>query len=121
MKVLDEGHKYELNCLDGDIKQILQFVKRDYPAYKYPGNDGSYPGTTIQDVLRCCLNRLRYVNEQIPDPSTGKAIEKLKIVLFLLEERAARRHKRELRYKDVEFLPTCKICGHVECVEHDAD
>jgi hypothetical protein len=52
MKIIDPGHKYELDQLDGEGKEILTFVKRDTPSERYPGNQGHYPGTNMQEVLR---------------------------------------------------------------------
>jgi hypothetical protein len=48
MKVIDPGHYYELNVLDGDLPlpAYLRFVKREGPGY--PGNKDHYPGTTCQ-------------------------------------------------------------------------
>ena len=66
MKVLDPGHDYALNVLDGLLGEFerLTFVKRDNPPEKYPGNNSAHPGTTIQEVCRVLIERLRYVNGQ---------------------------------------------------------
>lgn len=97
MKVIDPGHMYELHQLDfsdysvWDRRQItLQFVKRE--GSKYPGNVGHYPGTTIQDVLRCCIDRLMYVNEQDFHMANLFAMVDLKSAIYNLEVRATERH-----------------------------
>ncbi len=105
MKVLDPGHSYELNILDysaGKPKQpFLIFVKRLGP--KFPGNTGeAYPGTTLQEVLRACCDRLRYVSEQgalLEQPQMAcnystEALGHLRQAILCLERRAALLHGR---------------------------
>ena len=116
MKVLDPGHLYMLNILDAPNRaSVLRFVKREGPGY--PGNAGHHPGTTIQEVMRAVINRLRYVNNQIPDIHTTKSILLAEQIVFELETRAAIRHKREKprSWADAVEGPTCKKCGHVGC------
>lgn len=72
MKVLDQGHKYQLDTLDGKEPEILTFVKRE--GDKYPGNVGSYSGTTTQEVLRVLIDRTKYVDKQIPARENGLII-----------------------------------------------
>src|SRR4051812_14687800 len=62
MTVLDPGHTYALGILDGDDAMILCFVKRE--GERYPGNVGVQCGTTLQEVLRACLDRIDYLDRQ---------------------------------------------------------
>lgn len=94
MKVLDAGHRYLLDSVDGEHQQELQFVKREGDGY--PGNVGHYPGTLIQDVLRCLLDRVRYVDNQIPSEWNLIVRGNLEDALFALEARAAERHGKRL-------------------------
>jgi len=116
MKVIDPGHEYLLDSLDGELVQRLTFVKRE--GEKYPGNVGSHPGTTTQEVLRALIQRSEYVNGQIPCPETTLAIGLLQSALYLLESRAARCHGRIL-VADIGALASgaskCSDCGHVGC------
>jgi hypothetical protein len=115
MKVLDEGHRFELASLDGDSAiQVLQFVKREGPGY--PGNVGHYPGTTSQEVDRALLSRAVYVNGQIPCWQTRVSIWLRAAIIWLYEHRAARRHGRKAPglYAAV-YGETCKKCGHAGC------
>lgn len=119
MKILDVGHRYELLCLDGNKRQVLQFVKRwDKDPTKFPGNANSYPGTTMQDVLHCLCNRIRYLNNQIPCIENELILRNLQESIFLLEQRAASRHGISLPKVSVEwfeFAKLCPHCGHTVC------
>lgn len=116
MKILDVGHKYELLSIDGKHHQILQFVKRE--GIGFPGNKGHYPGTTMQDVIHCILNRMRYLNNQIPCIENEVIINSLQTCLLMLEQRAAKRHGIEFEPVTLEMLEMmllCTKCGHTTC------
>ncbi len=115
MRVIDPGHEHVLDSLDGDLPQTLTFVKREGPMY--PGNVGHHPGTTTQEVLRACVERLRYVNRQIPCPETETAMALLMAAIHLLEARAALRHGRPAPslFDAVDGRTKCSACGHVGC------
>lgn len=118
MKVIDRGHKYKLHTLDGDTKSYLTFVKRE--GLGYPGNVGSYPGTTCQEVLRALIDRLEYLNNQIPCWQNQIARLCCIIALWLFEYRHSRRKGRVLKVLPWRVLdrPICSQCGHIECLEH---
>jgi hypothetical protein len=101
VKVLDPGHQFRLDSLDGDAEVILTFVKRDNPPEKYPGNIGHHPGTTLQEVLRAMLSRLHH----------------LTAALYLLERRAHEAHGARLlaSREAVAAAVPCSHCGHVFC------
>lgn len=121
MKVLDPGHSYLLDELDGGPGQVLDFVKR--VGDRYPGNElPAHPGTTLQETWRAGCERLRYVEGQEGDPASRKCIELLREAIWRLEDRAARRHGLRLsdRYpfddlEGLELVPTCRTCGHIYC------
>jgi len=115
MKVLDPGHLYELQVLDGgDLTVQLRFVKRE--GAKFPGNVGHYPGTNMQEVLRALINRLAYLDNQQPDPRNTAIISKLADSIFLLEQRAAEHHERKPPTWSVSIMGIpCRKCGHVGC------
>lgn len=119
MKVLDSGHLYEVTILDGPCDHPeyhrLQFVKREGEGY--PGNKGSYHGTTMQEVLRALVQRAQYVNKQIPCEETTEVIKLLKSANWLLEVRAAKRHGRVIDFDEFTALhaSVCPKCGHVGC------
>lgn len=120
MKVIDNGHKYKLLTLDGKLNQTLTFVKRHDPEdpSRFPGNTGSYPGTTLQSVLRVCLDRMNYLNKQIPCDQNIQIINNIQNSIFLLEVRAAQRHGLNpncISQYDACFGPMCETCGHTKC------
>lgn len=118
MKILDAGHKFELLSIDGKHKQVLQFLKRK--GINYPGNTNAFPGTTTQDVIHCLLNRMRYVQNQIPCVENEVVITNLQQCLLMLETRAANRHGIVLTISSLEQLEMkrlCSKCGHLVC-EH---
>src|SRR5262245_13881514 len=96
MKVIEPGHIYKLLTLDGhkfmdgDITQFHQFVIKYGP--NYPGNEREYAGTTSQSVIRCLIDRARYVDNQDPHPANQVIIQLGLTMLWVLEERAADRH-----------------------------
>jgi hypothetical protein len=94
----------------------LIFVKRE--GEKYPGNVGHHPGTQIQEVCRALIDRLSYVQGQEPHGANLAAIRHLRMVMYHLELRAARRHGRtfaEFTDDPIELFPTCPKCGHIGC------
>jgi len=86
---------------------------------RFPGNTNSYPGTTLQSVIRCLTNRVRYLQNQVWAIENVIILFLLRSCLWLLEFRAARRHHgfywHGLDY--AELHPMCSTCGHTQC-EH---
>lgn len=118
MRVIDPGHVYELDSLDGEITNRLKFVKRE--GNKYPGNKGEHPGTTMQEVLRVLIHRAKYVNNQITCHETEQVIRLLANAIYQLEIRAAKRHGRLVDFSvedAVSGSKKCKKCGHIGCKE----
>jgi len=117
MLIIDPGHSYQLYNLD-KLKEnyvaFLHFVKRTGPGY--PGNLDSQPGTTSQEVLRCLIDRAKYVNHQQPCWQTSLSVKLLRFVIWLYEHRAAKRHGRvPPSYREIESAEFCLDCGHVGC------
>lgn len=123
MKVLDPGHRYELDHLDsehGFTCERLQFVKRI--GEKFPGNqEPRYEGTTTQEVIRALIDRTKYVNAQRPSVHNLQAIRDLRSALVEFEMRAA--HERDESFaicaivalEEPELAPICAQCGHILC------
>lgn len=120
-RIIDPGHQYRLLSLDGDLHQTLQFVKRCdlVNLTRFPGNTNSYPGTTLQSVIRCLIDRVKYLQNQIWSIENVGIILFLKLSIWLLEFRTARRHGKMywhgLNYSINKEM--CLKCGHTVC-EH---
>lgn len=115
VKTTDPGHEYHLRDLDGTGVQRLRFVKRF--GSKFPGNTSAYPGTTSQAVIRCLIDRTRYLQLQLWAIENVFILQMLRIVLWLFEFRAARRHGI-FYWKSLSFAETaamCKTCHHTVC------
>ena len=119
MKIIEAGHIYLLDSIDGGEPQRLEFVKRE--GDNFPFNSGAHPGTNVQEVLRALEDRTHYLWRQKPCAETEAAWYALKIALWAYEDRAARRHGRHLDLKEIHELvngTTCKTCGHIGCEGH---
>lgn len=118
MKETEQGHTYELQVLDAEAINLVHnliFVKREGKGY--PGNRGHHSGTNIQEVLRACIRRVKYLNSQIACTENEGVLLCLKQALYWLEVRAARQHGRELiiDMSWIEDMPFCNKCGHIGC------
>jgi len=115
MIVVDPGHLYHLDLLDiSNRRSVLRFVKREGP--KYPGNVGHYPGTNCQEPLRAIIDRLDYVNKQIPSIHDTMAIDYIRLAISALEDRAAELHGRpKPTIQQAVYGITCSKCRHVGC------
>lgn len=133
MRVREPGHIYVLDQLDEkapvaedgnpffETGQELWFVKR--VGERYPGNEGNpHEGTTVQEVLRACIDRIKYVDNQKHSHLNDSVITCLREALWHLERRAAVErgvydkgiaHPEEIF--EYELLPICKLCGHTFC------
>lgn len=114
MRIIDPGHAYELLSLDGYEERYLVFVQRHGP--NYPGNTKSHPGTTMQDVLHCLVDRAKYVNNQFPCLETELVLRHFEAALVLLEMRAARVKGKFLPFKTVNETNAAEISetdGHI--------
>lgn len=124
MLEVDPGHEYLLDSYDGSEPVRLVFMKREGEGY--PFNVGHHPGTNCQETIRALIARLKYLDYQIPSAYNWMVIKSLRVALLRLEQRAATRHGRMLpdydtEHVEVEFLETCRGCGHVGCEgEHKA-
>ena len=124
MKIVDPGHSYTIDVYDApivvgvDIQAPINFMKREGPAY--PFNKGTQNGTNCQELLRVLINRVEYLDSQLPAPENAIILNSLRNALWAFEIRAARRHGREIsyNYNDIEKEPYCRECGHIQCGGH---
>lgn len=108
MRIIDPGHDYELESYDGYLYVPLRFV-------------GKAAGTNCQEVIRVLIDRVKYLDNQMPCQENKTIVTNLRSALIAFENRAIRRHGlkvRDLWPDAIELLQTCKICGHIRCVGH---
>ena len=120
MKVRVPGHSYRVDVFDGFPGETdrLLFVKRVGDGY--PGNKNpAWAGTNCQEVIRVLIDRVKYLDGQIPHEMNTIIIASLRSALLAFEVRAAERHGRDLGDlpEEVEMEPACTQCGHIRC-EH---
>jgi hypothetical protein len=83
MKVIEPGHIYQLQHLDGSGAGLLVFVNRE---------DGTqHEGAQTQEVLRALIDRTRHCDSCLRWEGNDKIIEHLRMALVLHEARALER------------------------------
>ncbi len=109
MKVLTEGHKYELeNFENKEAKgQVLQFIEKSTdPSGVGMGGDGKTlytmnDGTTNEELIEVLINRLQYLNGKFPCRENSVALTKLDEALLWLNKRTNDRIKRNVEGKNI--------------------
>jgi hypothetical protein len=118
MKILEPGHIYELDSLDGDAPVKITFVNREEGT--------EHPGTQTQEALRMtidlistlidrtnhCDNCLRWEGNDKIIKSMSEAQRQLNLALLYHEQRALERKYEKGKYIPAE-VPTGKD-GHFE-------
>lgn len=91
MSVIDLGHNYDVHNV-GEGVQGLQFVKKaiDEAGIFTTVQDG----TTNMAVLDVLIDRLTYLDNELPDPYTKEALYHCKLAIEAIEKRTAERIKR---------------------------
>lgn len=112
MKVLREGHKYELesfeplslslNSMGNQVEnhQTLQFIE------KVPGDEpGSLVtinnGTTNEEVLAMLIDRINYLQQKFPCRENAIAITHIETALMWLNERTRKRKAQNVEGKQL--------------------
>jgi hypothetical protein len=101
MKVISEGHRYELDAFEGGMAQTLQFIE------KVPVTKGSTElktvndGTTNEEVLAMLIDRLSYLNKKFPCRENDLAITHCREALRWLNCRTNRRKARGVEGKQI--------------------
>lgn len=102
MKVLTEGHKYELKGFES-IKgnQFLQFIEK---ASLLNGTELQTvnDGTTNEEVIEVLINRMNYLQSKFPCRENAIVITKLEEALMWLEKRTSDRIKRNVEGKHIK-------------------
>lgn len=113
MNVVEPGHVYELQNVDGDSVQVVRFVRRrDDEAVVLPAVQRE-EGILTQELLRVAIDRTLYLNAEGPCAENVEIVDCLRRALQLYESRAARRtiEKQPM----IERTDVCEECQHVLC------
>jgi len=106
MRVIEEGHVYELNSIDapnGLKTQVLTFCNRE------PGHE--HPGTQTQEAIRVAIDRTMHCDNCLRWEGNDLIIYHLRMALVLHEARALIR-KVEKGYIMPENIETDPRDGH---------
>lgn len=104
MRVLVDGHKYELSNFENKNEQgqTLQFIQKE------PKGEGQVQdlvtisdGTTNEEVIEMLLDRMNYLQSKFPCRENAIAITKLDEALLWLNKRTADRIKRNVEDKEM--------------------
>ncbi len=96
MKVLTDGHKYELASFEGSAPQVIQFIE------KRPESEGSTKlvtvndGTTNEELIEVLVNRLNFLQAKFPCRENSIAITHIETALMWLNKRTADRKARQV-------------------------
>ena len=91
MIIITPGHKYLLDNFEDSGTQIISFVHKETDGKKL---QTVVQGTTNEEVLLMLINRLNYLQGQLPCRENALAITKLEEALMWLEKRTANRLDR---------------------------
>lgn len=96
MKVLQEGHKYELESFEGSEPQTIQFI---YKVAEGEALQTVTDGTTNEEVLDVLIDRLTYLNDKFPCDENENAIDHLLEAKMQLVKRTRDRINRRVEGK----------------------
>jgi hypothetical protein len=94
VKVIEEGHIYELDTQDRDDPEVLTFVNRE---------DTPHGGTQTQEVIRALIDRTMHCDNCLRWEGNDLVIYHLRMALVMHESRALARkvHKGIMKPEDV--------------------
>ncbi len=107
MKILTQGHKYELENFEAktNLGQIIQFIEKEHIT-KEPNSNlvidkliTINDGTTNEEVLKVLIDRLQYLYNKFPSEETQCSIDHLKIALYAQQSRTYDRQQRGVEGK----------------------
>lgn len=93
MKVLTEGHKYELAHMEGCTVERVQFIEKVSEGGAFVTK---HNGTTNEEVLAMLIDRMNYLQRKAPCRENAIVITKLEESLMWLNKRTADRQARNV-------------------------
>ena len=101
MKVLTEGHKYQLSGFENaENTQEIQFIEKT-PIEGTTELKTVNDGTTNEELLEVLIDRMNYLQVKFPCRENAIVITKLQESLMWLEKRTADRKKRNVEGKQL--------------------
>lgn len=94
MKIITEGHIYELQNFESEEVQHLSFIQKAPVAPGSTELETISNGTTNEEVLKVLIDRLQYLQAKAPCRENAIVITKLEESLMWLEKRTADRQAR---------------------------
>ena len=113
MIVVEEGHVYDVQNVDGNGTQRIEFVRRRGDEATLLPEKERHEGILTQELLRVCIDRTLYLNAEAPCPENVTIVNNLRECLALYESRAARRTIE--KHPMIERMDVCEICQHALC------
>lgn len=106
MRILDPGHKYQLQDINSESSSNTLIFYKD-GSLNWDGEN--YAGTCNQEVLRALINRVKFLDLQLEHWVNNQIIHHLRNALILHEIR----HLERLLDKNIEVedIPT-HLNGH---------
>ena len=103
MKVIVEGHRYELPNFEGKDKpgQELKFIHKEPKEAGLTELLTVSDGTTNEEVLEVLINRMQFLQSKFPCCENSWAITSLEDALTWLNRRTANRVKRQVEGKQI--------------------
>lgn len=103
MKVLTEGHRYEVSNFENKEGQgqIIQFIEKKPIAEGSTELKTVSDGTTNEELIAVLIDRLGFLQSKFPCKENACAITKLEEGLMWLNKRTADRMKRNVEGKNI--------------------
>lgn len=101
MKVITEGHKYELENFEKKDQpgQVIKFIQKEVAEESFGSFFAIHDGTTNEEILKVLINRMNYLQKQSPCRENAIVITKLEESLMWLEKRTRDRIERGVEGK----------------------
>lgn len=96
MKVLTEGHLYEVASFEGSEPQRIQFIHKESRFSGSAVLETVADGTTNEELLEVLIDRIKYLNDKFPCRENSIVITKLEESLMWLNKRTADRKARNV-------------------------
>lgn len=104
MKVITEGHKYELENFEAKDQpgQVIQFIEKTPTGEPGGKLQTVNDGTTNEEVLKMLIDRMESLYRKFPSEETEHSIRHLKSALYAQQSRTYERQQRGVEGKHIK-------------------